>query len=224
MKDLEVEQRPREKLLKHGVRVLTNEELLAILLRTGSKHEDVLKISRRIFKKIETLAGLKRLTLEELLTIPGIKLAKATTILASLELGRRLSQVVFDQQKQFKTLEDVYLLVKEDVESLEQEHLVCLFLDTKLKLIKKETIFIGALNHVTIHPREIFRLALKLSAANIIIIHNHPTGDSEPSENDIKITKQLLAAAQLLGVVLLDHLIIGKNEYYSVNQAKRYYF
>ena len=220
IKDLDMNLRPRERLKRYGVSSLGDDELLAILLRCGTKSMSVKDLSVEIVNKFEKINNLENATLEELTSIKGIKEAKAITILAAIELGKRVlrkegNNIVINNNR------IVYDLLKYDFINSYQESFVVLFLDTKNKLIKKEEIFKGTISSSTIHPREIFKLAVKHSAYSIIVVHNHPSGNSMPSQADIELTDKLMESGKLLGIPIIDHIIIGYNNFYSFYDKKR---
>lgn len=220
IKDLDMNLRPRERLKRYGVSSLGDDELLAILLRCGTKSISVKDLSVEIVNKFEKINNLEYATLEELTSIKGIKEAKAITILAAIELGKRVlrkesNNIVINNNR------IVYDLLKYDFINSYQESFVVLFLDTKNKLIKKEEIFKGTISSSTIHPREIFKLAVKHSAYSIIVVHNHPSGNSMPSQADIELTDKLMESGKLLGIPIIDHIIIGYNNFYSFYDKKR---
>jgi DNA repair protein RadC len=221
IKEMPKEERPRERLIHYGVKSLSNEELIAILLRTGRKDLSVVELSKHVLYHLESLSDLKRMTVQELLQINGIKEAKATTLIAAIELGKRLSELKNTDKVKIASALDVYHLFHHDLSHLLQEHFICIYLNTKAEIIKKETIFIGTINQTIIHPREIFKDAVKLSAAAILFVHNHPTGDSTPSKADLAATDLLSESANLMGIDLIDHIIIGSHEYYSIKERKR---
>ncbi|MBU1093673.1 MAG: DNA repair protein RadC [Firmicutes bacterium] len=221
VKEMPKEERPRERLIEYGVSALSNEELLAILLRTGRKDLSVLELSKHVLYHLEKLEDLKRVSVHELLQVNGIKIAKATTIVAAIELGKRLASLHKEKKIKVKSPQDVYYLMHTDLSHLEQEHFICLYLNTKSELIKKETIFIGTINQTLIHPREIYKSAIKLSAAAIIFVHNHPTGDSTPSKADFQATKALMETSTIMGIDLIDHIVIGQHEFYSLKEQKK---
>jgi len=221
VKEMPKNERPRERLIEYGVGSLSNEELLAILLRTGMHDFSVLELSKNVLYHLESLEDLKRMTVEELLTVKGIKEAKACTIIAAIELGKRLSSFQNERKKVITSTIDVYHLLANELSHLMQEHFICLYLNIKSELLKKETIFIGTINQTLIHPREIFKSAIKLSAAAVIFVHNHPTGDSTPSNADKEATYQLMEGSLYMGINFIDHIVIGKNEYYSIKEQKK---
>lgn len=221
VKEMPKEERPRERLIAYGPSALSNEELLAILLRTGMKDFSVMDVSKKLLYHLESLEDLKRMTVEELLMIEGIKEAKATTVIAAIELGRRLSKIKRCEKPVIRTALDVYELLSPMMSHLEQEHFVVLYLSIKSEVIRHETIFIGTIHQTLIHPREIFKTAIRLSSAAVVFAHNHPTGDSTPSRADIEATEGLKASAMLVGIDLVDHIVIGKQEYYSIKERKK---
>lgn len=210
-------ERPREKLLFYGAQFLSNEELLAIILRTGNKDLNVVELSYRIIHSVGGLNGLFKASAKELMEVKGVKEAKATQILAMCELYKRFKVSELIQVKISKP-SDVAELVLDELRMLRQEVLLLITLDTKNKVISKKEIFKGGLNSSLVHPREIFREAVKDSAASIIICHNHPSGDPTPSKDDINITTRLKECGKMMGIELLDHLIIGDNRFISLKE------
>jgi DNA repair protein RadC len=218
IRDFPEDERPRERFMKSGPQSLSNHELIAILLCTGTKEESVLQLSNRLLTQFEGLRLLKSATLQEMTEIKGIGQTKAIQILAAVELGRRVSNLAFDERFCIRSPEDGAKYMMNDMRFLTQEHFVCLYLNTKNQVIHKQTIFIGSLNASIVHPREVFREALKRSAASIICLHNHPSGDPAPSREDIEVTKRLAECGKIIGVDLLDHLIIGENKFVSLKE------
>ena len=221
VREMPIMERPRERLIESGASALSNEELLAILLRTGRKDLSVLELAKNVLYHLESLEDLKRITVLELLQINGIKIAKATTVVAAIELGKRLSNLHKIEKISVKSAFDVYHLLHQDLTHLEQEHFICLYLNTKSELIKKETIYIGTINQTLIHPREIFKHAIKLSAVAIIFAHNHPSGDSTPSKADFQATTSLMGSSAIMGIDVIDHIVIGNHEFYSLKDQKK---
>ncbi|NLK12802.1 MAG: DNA repair protein RadC [Candidatus Phytoplasma sp.] len=213
--------KPRERLERLGVDALKTEELIAILLGTGNQDKNVYELSREILDQLNTLEDLKNMKLNELTLIKGVKKAKASKIIAAIELGKRLSFAKYQELKKLNRIEDVYYLLKDKMSHLEQEHFIVLFLNTKSEVIHQETVFIGTINQTVIHPREIFKQAIRLSASSIICVHNHPTGNSTPSQMDLVSTHSLIEASEILKISLIDHIIIGKNEFFSIRQNKK---
>lgn len=218
IRDVNRADRPRERLLRQGAMSLSNQELLAILLRTGTKEESVLALANRVLSTFERLHHLKHATIEEMIAIKGIGEVKAIQILAAIELGRRLSQKQNDDKFTVRSPQDAAAYLMPDMTSLSQEHFVALFLNVKNQIMHKQTIFIGSLNASIVHPREIFREAVKRSAASIICAHNHPSGIPTPSPEDIEVTKRIQEAGYIIGIELLDHIIIGDHQFISLKE------
>lgn len=214
---LEVD-RPRERLIRQGAKSLSNQELIAILLGTGTKKESVLTVANRVLINFEKLHNLKHATLEEIMDIKGIGEAKAVLLLAAIELGRRLATKDLEERFTIRSPEDAATFLMQDMTSLQQEHFVCLFLNVKNQVLHKQTIFVGSLNASIVHPREIFREAVKRSAASIICAHNHPSGVPTPSPEDVDVTTRLYEAGKIVGVDLLDHVIIGDHQFISMKE------
>jgi DNA repair protein RadC len=210
VQDLPKLERPREKLSKYGPGRLSNIELLAILLRTGRKGKSVIEISKEVEKKF----GEKMLSLEieDLLTINGIGLAKATELLAAIEITKRYLNL--NRSKIIQTAEDVWHEL-EDIRASKKEHFVVFYLDTRNQLISRETVSIGTVSASIVHPREVFEPAIKHVASKIILAHNHPSGVTEPSLADIKVTERLKKAAKILDIEIVDHVIVSKDSWSS---------
>lgn len=218
LKDVPKEERPRERLLHLGATHLSNKELLAILIGSGTKEASVIDLSQRVLMHFEGIKLLSDATIEELTAIKGIGPAKGVVILAAIEIGKRMSQYRPLKPYTIKSPEDGANYVMEEMRQLSQEHFVVLFLDTKNQVIHQETIFIGTLNSSVVHPREIFREAVRRSSASIICIHNHPSGDPTPSHEDIQVTRRLVEASKIMGIDLLDHIIIGNLKFISLKE------
>ncbi len=213
LKELISEDKPREKLLKKGAEYLTDSELLAIILRTGNKSESVTELSNRILKRIGGVKNLKNMTINTLTKIEGIKLGKASSILASFELAKRALKN--DEPIKFKNTIDMYNYIKNDFLYELQEKFIILLFDKQFKLIKKCEVFKGTIDAVNVYPREIFKEALKENASFIVLAHNHPGGEVMPSIQDDEITKILVKNGQLIGIKVIDHLIVTPNSYFS---------
>lgn len=214
IKDLPKIERPREKLEKYGPEKLSNSELLAILLGTGTKGANVVELSNKILKKFSA-DGLPKAMLKDLKSTFGLGTAKASEIVACFELGRRLLQ----DKKSVLILspKDVWEELK-DIRGNKKEHFVIFFLDTRNQEIKRETISVGSLNANLVHPREVFEPAIKHLASHVIVAHNHPSGNTDPSEEDIELTKRLSEAGSLLGIELVDHVIVGHSGFTSFKE------
>lgn len=214
IKDMPKAERPREKLMKTDPSFLDTSELLAIILGSGTRDENVLKIARKLLKRYK-LEDLSSLGTENLKKVSGIGDTKACQLLACFELGKRLFS---SKNECFVTSpEDVYKLTKE-IENAKKEYLVAIYLNTNNSLIKKETISMGSLNVNMVHPREVFQPALSNYAANIVLVHNHPSGDPNPSEEDIKLTQRMVRAGKLMDMRILDHIVIGNGKYTSLKE------
>jgi len=216
IKDLPEFERPREKLIKKGAKALKKEELLAILLRTGLKGKNALEVADDILVKY----GDKKLlnaSYEELRNIHGVGLTKAAQILAAIELGSRLFKEKSEKEIYINSSEDA---IKElaHIKENKKENFVVLYLDARNKLIYKETVSIGSLNANLVHPREVFEPAVRYLAAQIVLAHNHPSGDPEPSEDDLEITKRLIESGKILGIEVIDHIIITKTGFISFKE------
>ncbi len=216
LKETPLEERPRERMILKGAKALSNYELIAILLRTGTKSHTVTKLAKNVLYHLDKLEDIKKVSYESFINIPGIKKAKATTLLAAIELGRRLSTVAYEKKARIKSPNDVYHLLIDELSILEQEHFIVLYLNIKSEIIKKEVLYIGTINQMVISPRDIYKKAVIYAASAMIFIHNHPTGDATPSKADIYATKKLFETSEIMGIDIIDHLIIGKGEYYSM--------
>lgn len=216
IKDLPKVDRPREKLEKYGPERLSDSELLAILLRTGSEGVNVVELSNKILKKFSGV-GLAKASVKELKSTFGLGAAKACEIVACFELGRRLLQN--KQSVLLLSPQDVWDELK-DIRDNKKEHFVIFFLDARNQEIKREIISVGSLNANLVHPREVFEPAVRYLAAQVIVAHNHPAGDSSPSQEDLEITKQLVNAGKLLGIEVKDHVIVSKTNHFSFKEHK----
>ncbi len=221
LKETPIEERPRERLIQKGAQALSNYELIAILLRTGTKNQTVTELSKQVLYHLDKLEDLKKLNYNEFIKIDGIKKAKATTLLAAIELGKRLSIVKSKKKVKITSPYDVYELLIEDLSYLEQEHFIVLYLNTKSEVIKQETLYIGTINQMVIHPRDIYKKAMIYAASAMIFVHNHPTGDATPSKADINATKVLFQTSDIMGIDIIDHIIVGRNEFFSLKANKK---
>lgn len=215
IKDIAKVDRPREILEKYGTEKLSDAQLLAILLRTGTKDCNVLELSKKILKKFPK-EKLLTATVEQLQEIHGLGKVKALEIIACLEFGKR----ILKDKKATLILspKDVWENCK-DIRDSKKEHFVVFYLDTRSQEIKREIISVGTLNANLVHPREVFEPAIKHSAAQIIVAHNHPSGNPEPSDDDIAITKRLQEAGRILGIEVVDHVILVKDKYFSLKDG-----
>lgn len=219
IKEMPEYERPREKLIRYGSETLSNSELLAILIRTGSKEQSALELANTVLSSDNNgIRFLAKCTVEELNTIKGIGKSKACQIIAAIELGKRLSRSTLESKKAIRSPKDVKDIFIDDMRFLEKEHFKVVFLNTKNEIIAFETISIGSLNASIVHPREVFNRAIKKSSASIILLHNHPSGNCEPSKEDINVTKRLIEAGKIIGIEVLDHIIIGDGDYFSLKE------
>ena len=217
IKDIAVEERPRERMAKQGPQALSTAELLALVLRQGSAQENVLDLAQRILQHYN-LRTLSRATYAELQHLSSIGDAKACQLLACFELGRRLAAFQKEKRITIHSAKDVAKMLLPEMSTLQQEHCKGMYLDARKRVLKEETLFIGSLTASVIHPRELFQKALLEGAAACILVHNHPSGDPAPSEEDIALTKQLRDAGNLLGITFLDHIIIGQKNFCSLRE------
>lgn len=218
IKDLPLEERPREKLEMLGAAALSNAELLAILLRTGSAQESAVQLAARLLSRSGGLRLLPGLSLEEMMEIKGLGPAKAIQIKAALELGRRLATLPPDEAERITSPQRAAGLFMEQLRYKRKEYFMILLLNTKNHVISKEEISVGSLNASIVHPREIFNIPLRKSAASVILVHNHPSGDPSPSQEDLEVTRRLVEAGNILGIAVRDHLIIGDGCYFSFKE------
>lgn len=214
--DLPLESQPREKLIKQGPEALSLQELLAILLNIGSKSEGVLEMSSRIIREYGEKSIMSEKNAEKLSSELNIPIMKATQIIACGEIGRRLYQKNDSGFAIIRSAKDVYEYLQ-DMHNLPKEHLRGLYLNSHNRIIHDEVISIGTINTNIIHPREVFRSAIEHSAAAIVLAHNHPSNIATPSAQDIEITQQLIQAGKIIGINVLDHVIITKSTYISIN-------
>lgn len=203
---------------RHGAEALSHAELLAILLRTGTSNESAVHLAQRILNESGGLRRLAESAWEDLARVRGIGPAKALQVLASIELGRRVARSKLPETVKIACPQDAAELLMEDLRHCREERFVCLFLDTKNQVIGRQTLSIGSLNASIVHPREVFKAAIRRSSASILCAHNHPSGDPTPSAEDIHLTKRLEEAGQLIGIELLDHLVIGDNRFVSLKE------
>ncbi len=218
---MEKELLPREKLLIYGEGTLEDKELLAIILRRGIKDKNVFELSQEILDKHKDFVGLQKLDLNELVEIKGIGKVAAINLKAALEMGKRFHlQKLKTTYQKIKSPEEVYN-ISQDMIYYEKEFVRVYLLDSKLNVIHSENISQGTANSSIAHPRDIFKSAIKFNAVSFILVHNHPSGDSSPSIQDIELTDKIKEAGKILGIKLNDHIIVGKNQYYSFNLSRK---
>lgn len=217
--DLPINSRPREKLGLSGKENLSNEELIAILLGTGSAKQNAIALSSLLLKRFP-LKKLGQISSDELMRVPGVGKAKASRIVAALELGSRIYAPSSMTQIIIRSTEDVVMQLRDIVEK-RQEYLLVFYLNARYELIQKEIVGQGSLNHMMITAKEVFAPALTSPCASIIVAHNHPSGDPSPSDDDIAFTTRIHEAGQVMGISMLDHVIVGKEGYFSFRDNKK---
>lgn len=216
---MDKDSRPRERLFKFGIETLTDAEVLAIILQKGTKKENIIEISNRLINKYG-LNKLQECNLKELQEIDGIGKAKAMQILALFEFNKRHSESKLPPLKKIGCAKDIFDLYNKKLENEKQEKFIVVCLNRRYQIIKEEIVSVGILDASIIHPREVFKPAIKESAFAVIPIHNHPSGDSSPSKEDVKIMKVLDKAGENLGIPVIDNIIIGKDKYWSWRENK----
>jgi len=217
--DLPISERPRERLQKFGIAALSAQEILALILGRGVAGESVMVTAQRLLSQFGNLKGIASASVEELAQIKGIGVAKASQIKAAFELANRLEDYSEAGEKPvIKTPDDVASLVKSRLKGKKKEHFLALLLDTRNQLIKVAEVSVGSLDTSVVHPREVFKEAISASAASVIFVHNHPSGDPTASEDDIKLTKRLAEAGGIMGIDVLDHIIICDKEHLSLKR------
>ena len=216
IKDIPINDRPIERLINHGVENISDEELLAIILKTGTKETSSKTLASILIKKIGGIKNLKDTTLNRLTDIKGIGIVKAATIISCIELSKRINQKIDTLYNLKITSPDIiYEYFKNKLKDKKQEYFYAVYLDNDKKIILEKLHYIGTINHSLIHPREIYKEAYLCSASAIILIHNHPSGNITPSREDISTTNNLIEIGNLFGIKVIDHIIIGINEYFS---------
>lgn len=215
IQDIPEEERPRERLIRNGPESLSNAELLGIILRTGSREENVVNLCSRILTEY-SIKQLSLANVSRLMQVHGVGKAKAAQIAAVFELARRLETFVEEPKRKVCSPKDVYTLMYPKMREQKKEKFITLCLDTKNQILREEVISIGSLNASIVHPREVFKSALMESSASVIMVHNHPSGDPSPSREDIMVTEKMVEGGKLLGIDVLDHIIIGEGRYVSL--------
>jgi DNA repair protein RadC len=218
VKNMPLEERPRERLMHCGPDKLSVAELIAIIFQTGSTKRSVLAIAEELIISYKDLRGLAQAPWEELAQIPGLGPAKAVQLKAALELGRRVLTANPAVLPVIKKPQDVFAMLKGGFQELDREHFKVIHLNVKNQVLKVETTAIGLLSSAPIHPREVFKVAVKTNSASLILTHNHPSGDPNPSRDDLLLTSRLREAGQIIGIDIVDHVIFGDNCYISLKE------
>ncbi|MDD5008699.1 MAG: DNA repair protein RadC [Syntrophorhabdaceae bacterium] len=218
VRDLPRSERPRERLLKFGADKLSSQELLALVIGRGVSKRSVMTIAQELVARFGSIQGISNATIEELSRIKGIGTAKAAQLKAAFELGKRqeLEKETLYEGYDIKDPQGVVRAVRGTIQDKAKEHFKLILLNTRNKIIGLSTVSIGTLNASLVHPREVFKDAIRHSASSVVIAHNHPSGDPEPSEEDLKITRRLVESGKILGIEVLDHIIIGKDTFVSL--------
>jgi DNA repair protein RadC len=219
IKDMPKYLRPRERSMDVGMNNLSDQEVLAIIIRSGYREHTAIDVSMNLLHRFGSLKNISQLTVEELCKIKGIGKDKSIMLKAAFEIGKR-SEFEKIEKKQILSSKDASIVLENNLRGLNKEHFIILMLNTKNFLLGVETVSIGSLNSSIVHPRELFKSAINKSAAAIILAHNHPSGDATPSREDIEVTKRIKSGGQLLGIDVIDHIIIGDNCYYSFKEEK----
>ena len=210
---------PRERLAKLGASSLSDYELLAIILRTGTKNESVIEMSKKLLAEFKHISNLNNTTISELIEIKGIGSTKAIELLAAIELGRRVNSLNIAKVT-IMSSQDIFNYLKYRMQSLTQEQLIAIYLNVKSEIIDTKVLTIGTANQTIIDPKEVMKWALKLSSSHVVIAHNHPSGDPTPSRQDIASTDYLISFAKSLDITIVDHIIIGQNKYFSFSKRR----
>ena len=218
--DMLPDDRPRERLERFGPQNLTTPELLAILFRTGTKDRNAVQVAEDVFRQRGGLAGLATASLVELAEVHGVGRVKAIELKAAVELGKRLAAMTEEAHPEIRSPDDVAKLMSTELRYETKEHLYALVLDSRQRVRKKCLVSTGTLTESLVHPREVYLEAIRFSAASLVLVHNHPSGDPEPSEEDLSITKRLVECGELLGIQVLDHVIVAKRGVVSLRSRQ----
>lgn len=217
--DLAADERPRERLIRLGPQALSNAELIAILLRVGVPGENAVQVGQRLLQSLGGLSGMHRATIGEVQAQHGLGEAKASTLKAAIELGRRLTIESPEERPTIHSPADAAALVQYEMAALEQEHLRVILLDTRNHVMDIVELYHGSLNASVVRVGEVFKPAVRLNAASILVVHNHPSGDPTPSPDDITVTRSLVEAGKILDIEVLDHLVIGQGKFVSMKEG-----
>lgn len=221
IKEIPKEERPRERLIREGVDKLSNEELISIILKTGTKDKNAKDISMEILKMYSNITDLKNITISALKNIKGIGEVKAIELVATIELGRRIFLIKSgNNNKKLCNPKEIWEETKYLFFGKKQEYFYCLYFNNKQQLIERKLLFMGTINRSVVHPREVFKEAYLLSASNIVCLHNHPSGDVSPSQEDLDFTRSLVEIGRMQGIPVIDHIIVSDDSYYSIYENK----
>ncbi|MBC8103460.1 MAG: DNA repair protein RadC [Cytophagales bacterium] len=218
IRELPADERPRERLLHYGADALSTSELLAILLRTGTEQRSATGLAEHLLTEFHGIRGVAGATIHELAQIHGIGPAKAAQIKAAIEFGRRLVAASPEERPKIRSPRDIYDLLAPALRDEKREHFVAVLMDTKGGVLRTRTVSVGDLSSSLVHPREVFAEAIRYSAASIIVVHNHPSGDPSPSPEDAAVTRRLVEAGELLGIEVLDHIVLGDGRWVSLKE------
>ncbi len=221
IKEMAELEKPRERLLNNGKENLSNEEIIAIVLRTGTKEISSKMLATKILSKFKNISELRNANISNLTTIKGMGKIKSIELIAAIELGKRVYETIPNIYKKYENVNKIYEGFKDLIKDEKQENFFALYFDTKQNLIDYKLLFKGTLNVTTVHPRDIFKEAFLLNAASFIIIHNHPSGDPLPSKPDVDLTNQINTISKIMGINFLDHIIIGQDKYFSFYEESR---
>lgn len=219
IRDIPKCERPRERLITYGVGSLSNEELLAIILKSGTRNKSVKSLASEVLNNAVEINRLKDCGINLLTSINDIGETKACEVLASIELGKRIYLIGQKNKYKIKTSKDAYNLMKYDLSLKQQEYFYCLYLNNKNEVLERKLLFMGTVNKSLVHPREVFKYAYLSSASGIICIHNHPSGDVNPSRDDIILTEKLVEIGRIQTIPIIDHIIVGDDSYYSMAES-----
>ncbi len=215
MKMLPAEIRPYERISKFGASTLSDEELLAVLLKSGSRNRNAMDVARDVLVRSGGLGGLGELTPQALTEVHGVGWVKAITLLAAYELGRRIARGQQVRKTRIYSMDQLAFMYASEMALMPQEHFKAVLLDRKWQILKEITVSVGTVDKAIVHPREVFSEAVTNRASAVVVMHNHPSGDASPSKEDRETTRRLLEAGRILGILLADHIVFGKDQYYS---------
>lgn len=224
IKDLPLEVRPREKALAYGIKTLSDQELLALLIRTGTRKESALSVANNVLRMTKGLKGLNQVHSSELMSISGIKDAKALEIMAIIEISKRISRFEMNQSISIEEPKSLMHWLNKEIGYKNQEHFMAVYLNHQLKILGHQILFKGTVDKSLIHPRDLFREAMKVNASRIILVHNHPGKTLEASQADLHTTKALVEGARILGIEILDHIIVSHGAHTSIRSHHAYLF